>query len=249
MKWYKADLHIHSVLSPCGSLDMSPMNIVQSALDKELEIIAITDHNSTLQAKYVRKVAQKHELLVVTGIEVTTKEEIHVLAYFQNDEDAQSFQKYVDERLPNIENNPDFFGYQVVVNENDEIVYEEPKLLISGIDSNFEQVVEAINNHNGVSIPAHINKPKNSILSQLGFIPPGSAFSAIEVSRRVKDNSWQQWSGNKDYFVVANSDAHYLENIGDETTSLYMKENSIDAFFEVIRNINENNLKTSLTAN
>lgn len=49
MKQYLADLHIHTCLSPCGSLEMSPSEIVRRSLAKGLDAIAITDHNTTLQ--------------------------------------------------------------------------------------------------------------------------------------------------------------------------------------------------------
>jgi len=57
MKTYRADLHIHSVLSPCGDLDMSPVNIVEEASRKGLDIIGITDHNTTRHTGLVKRLA------------------------------------------------------------------------------------------------------------------------------------------------------------------------------------------------
>ncbi|HOI86451.1 MAG TPA: PHP domain-containing protein [Lentimicrobium sp.] len=185
MKEFRADLHIHTVLSPCGSLEMSPRNIVREALKKKIDIIGITDHNSTRQCRMVALEADKAGLTVYTGVEITTREEVHCLAFFETFDILEQFQEYLDEHLPEIKNDPDRFGYQVVVDENENIVYEEPKLLISGLSNGINQIGEKVRSLNGLFIPAHVNRPKFSLISQLGFIPPDLKADALELSRHT----------------------------------------------------------------
>lgn len=78
---YKADIHKHTVLSPCGDLEMSPINIVMQAKKKGLDMIAITDHNTTRQVAVYQKIGNDKGLLVIGGVEITTKEEAHVLTF------------------------------------------------------------------------------------------------------------------------------------------------------------------------
>ncbi|PKO99586.1 MAG: histidinol-phosphatase, partial [Bacteroidetes bacterium HGW-Bacteroidetes-9] len=182
MKVFIADLHIHTILSPCGSLEMSPKVIVEAAKSKKLDIIGITDHNSTRQCRVVAGEAIKAGITVYCGVEVTTKEEVHCLAFFENFEKLDEFQHYLDVNLPDIKNDTALFGYQVVVNEAEEIVNEEEKLLISAINKSIDQVETEVHRLDGIFIPAHVNRPKYSLISQLGFIPPDLKFDALELS-------------------------------------------------------------------
>ncbi|MFA6949942.1 MAG: PHP domain-containing protein [Lentimicrobiaceae bacterium] len=224
MNTYKADLHIHTILSPCASLEMSPKNIVQKALEQKIDIIGITDHNSTRQCKIVTREAIKEGLTVFPGVEVTTKEEIHCLAYFESFEKLDMFQTYLDEFLPDIKNNPDLFGYQIVVDEDENIVFEEEKLLISALSIGIDKLEEIVHQLNGIFIPAHVNKPKNSIISQLGFIPSNLKADAFELSKHIDTESFKaQNQLTKNYTFVRNSDAHFLDQIGECSTQLEME--------------------------
>ena len=131
---FKADLHIHTVLSPCGDLEMSPSAIVQRALARGLDMIAISDHNTTRQVKVAQKVGRDNGLFVLGGVEVTSQEEAHCLAYFETDDQLDEFQEFLDQHLPPIPNDEDRFGYQLIVDENEEIVGEEEYHLLNAID-------------------------------------------------------------------------------------------------------------------
>lgn len=126
MKQYLADLHIHTCLSPCGSLEMSPSEIVRRSLAKGLDAIAITDHNTTLQCPEIQSLGERFGLRVFAGVEVTTREEAHCLVYFPTDESRKRFQRYLEEHLPPIPNDPERFGDQVWVNAENEILGEVP---------------------------------------------------------------------------------------------------------------------------
>ena len=119
MKKFRADLHIHTVLSPCADLYMGPKRIIKEALDKKLDIIGITDHNSTRNASVVKKLGEENGLRVLCGVELTTKEEVHCLAFFEKQDHLESFQQYIDLHLPRIMNNVNLFGYQLIVDEDE----------------------------------------------------------------------------------------------------------------------------------
>jgi len=232
MELFKADLHTHTVLSPCGDLEMSPRNIVARASDKGLHILGITDHNSTRQCQVLQEAAKPYNLLVLTGAEVTSKEEAHCLAFFETHEQLAEFQLYLDEHLPNIPNDPDKFGYQVVVNLEDDILYQEERLLISAIDQNVNQISQKVRELNGLFIPAHVNRGRNSLIGQLGFVPFDLSFDALELSKHI---TYEQFIKKQSYLegntFIQSSDAHFIEDIGTAYTHFYMEE----ASFEEIR--------------
>ena len=218
MKTYRADLHIHTVLSPCGDLDMSPKNIVMKAKQLGIDIIGITDHNSTLQCAGVGRESERNGIFMLMGAEVTTKEELHCLAFFENQENLQLFQQYIDAHLPFISNDTSHFGYQVVVDEEEMITYEEERLLIVGINQSVDQVEQKVHQLGGLFIPAHADKGKNSIISQLGFIPKDLEIDAIEISPNTSKMALiQKLNYLEKYTFLQNSDAHILEDIGKRT--------------------------------
>lgn len=217
----KADLHMHTVLSPCGDLDMSPANIIRIAGEKGLGIIGITDHNSTRQSTIIRDLGKKNGIFVLTGAEITTQEEVHCLAFFPNDVLLNEFQNYLDNHLPPIANNPEKFGYQVVVNPLDEIIFQEEKLLISALDQNIGEVEQKVRELQGIFIPAHIDKSRFSILSQLGFIPRDLHYDALEISPHMTIDTFLQGHPElRTSSFIWSSDAHYPQDIGKVFTLL-----------------------------
>lgn len=240
MNTYKADLHIHTILSPCANLEMSPKNIVRAAVDKNIDIIGITDHNSTRQCKIVATEAKKLGLTTYLGVEVTTREEIHCLAYFDSFEKLEKFQEHLDANLPDVKNNPDLFGYQVVVDENEDIVYEEEKLLISALSLGIDKVEELVHQLGGIFIPAHVNKPKDSITSQLGFIPSKLKADALELTRFISRDNFQNLNPNtKSFTFIYNSDAHQLNTIGESFTALEMESTHFSEFYKALHNLDD----------
>ena len=98
------DLHVHTCLSPCATLDMTPRKIVARALEMKLDMIAVTDHNSAENAGAVISAAADVPLTVLPGFEVTSAEEAHVVCLFGRLEDALAFQEVVYARLQPGEN-------------------------------------------------------------------------------------------------------------------------------------------------
>ena len=229
LKSFSADLHIHTLLSPCGDLEMSPINIVQAAQTKGIDILGITDHNSTKHCRLIRKLAKEEGIFVLGGAEVTSKEEVHCLAFFESDEILDEFQNYLEEHLPHIVNKPEAFGYQVVVDIDENIVEEIDTLLISALDVSIEDLEQKVHELNGIFIPAHVNKTKNSIISQLGFISPDLKYEALELSPHISKKEFiKQNSYLKDQSYIQSSDAHYIDDVGLVNTKFLIEKRSFE---------------------
>lgn len=215
MKEYRVDLHIHTCLSPCGSLEMSPSVIVETALSRGLDAIAITDHNSTLQCPEIQALGKAAGLTVFAGAEVTTREEAHCLVLFGTDEARAAFQEYLDAHLPPIPNDPERFGDQVYVNRNDEIIGEAPYLLLSALDQSVGKIAAKVHSLDGLFIAAHVERPSFSLISQLGFIDPSLPLDAIEYNHSERFAQLLKGHSYLNKYVQYNaSDAHYPEQIG-----------------------------------
>lgn len=227
MNLYKADLHTHTVLSPCGDLEMSPLNIVKKAKEKGLDILGITDHNSTKNCKVIEEIASDYDLMILKGAEVNSKEEIHCLAFFENDDELFDFQDFLDEHLSKVKNDVNKFGYQVVVDKNENIVEQVEWLLISSLNVSINQIAQKVHDLNGIFIPAHIDRARYSILSQLGFVPMDLKFDALELSKFVSKNEFiKQNNYLADYSFIQSSDAHYINDVGKTNTYFKILEKS-----------------------
>ncbi len=149
MRRFRADLHIHTVLSPCANLEMSPGNIVRIAKEKNLDLIAITDHNSTLHCSLVRELAAEENIALLCGAEVTTREEVHCLTYFRDLSTLGLFQKYLDLYRPAIPYQPEKLGYQVVVNRAEKIIRTIRDYLNVALNQSIDQVEKEVHRLGG----------------------------------------------------------------------------------------------------
>ena len=229
MKIY-CDLHIHSCLSPCGDMLMTPNNIVGMAFIKQLDAIAVCDHNTAENLPAVKEAADMMGVTLLPGMELTTREEAHMLAYFPDVDSALTFSRFVYAHLPAISNRPEFFGREVIMNSQDEEVGEEDTLLISALDWSFEECERQIHRFGGLCVPAHINRGSNGVLNALGFLPGGAQYDALEVSDAVAMLP-VDISG---YRTLRSSDAHYLENILEPTFTLEVRNKSAQSIFDAI---------------
>lgn len=227
------DFHIHSCLSPCGDADMTPQNIVSMAILKNLDVIAITDHNSCKNCASVIEAAAPHNLLVIPGMELTTSEEVHVICLFYDISSAIAFDNYVYNHLIPIKNNEAIFGEQVLCNFNDKIIGKIDKLLINSTTISLENLWELVNKYNGIIIPAHLDKNTTSIISNLGFIPPDSKFNCVELKDLNKLEELKQANPIlESCHIISSSDAHYLGDINEPIHKILVPEKSIKSILD-----------------
>jgi len=215
------DLHIHSGLSPCADDDMSPQNIVRMAILKGLQLISICDHNSLKQQAVLAEVAKAHHLKYLYGIELQTKEEVHVLAYFKDPKDLEPMQTWLNHVQMKVQNRPNFFGHQYLYDQHDHIVDEENIALIFSLNATLTECLHMIHLHHGKAVLAHVYGRKNGIVTQLGFIPNDLEIDGIEVSQESDlDRLHIEYPAYSHLPLLINSDAHSLINIHEAVYEL-----------------------------
>jgi 3',5'-nucleoside bisphosphate phosphatase len=225
LREYRADLHIHTCLSPCASLDLSPRKIVERAREERLEIIAITDHNSARNVRVVAELGELMGLKVLAGMEVQTREEIHLLTLFPEWGSIVPWEEEVSRHLPDVKNDPEVFGDQPVVDGEGNILGFEDRLLINSLDLSLEEVKRKVEERGGLVIPSHFNKGAFSLISQLGMLPPHLRLEALEMTRRTESgNSGLPVSPSPSVPQILSSDSHFPEDIGGAYTVYLLAE-------------------------
>jgi len=211
----EADLHIHSVLSPCEDLEMSPRAIVARALQEGLNLICVADHNALANSLVTRELALAAGLHAWVGLEAQTAEEVHLLCYFDDPQQAREAYGHLYDWLPDIPNNVDYFGEQLLVDGEDEILGEESRMLLNSLSASVEEVAALVEGHGGLVVPAHVESERFGLITQLGFIPGLFLGRPVEVSYHLDTpqvlDLYPDLGG---YSLMAGSDAHYLRDIG-----------------------------------
>jgi len=223
LRQIKADLHVHTCLSPCADLLMAPRSIIARARSMGLEMLAICDHNSAENTCAVIRAAGADSPVTLPGLEICSREEVHVLAIFGHPDDALRMQSVVYHHLSG-RNRPEVFGDQPVVNEDGEILYFEDRLLIGAIDLGIERIIAEIHRLRGLAIASHIDREAFSVIGQLGFIPPDLRFDALELSTPIRAAAAvTRFPSAAAFVLIRNSDAHRLEEIGSRTCTYLME--------------------------
>ena len=222
----KFDLHIHSCLSPCANLEMSPGEIVARAKQAGMDGIALTDHQSARNCPAIAECAKRAGLQILFGMEVQTAEEVHTVALFDTVEQALAMTEFVYAAMPKRVNDPETFGDQPVVTWDDDIVELEWRILAMGCRHFIPETAAKVHELGGLYIAAHIDRPNFSVLGTLGAIPE-KAFDAVELSRTADEAEWRPKAN--DYAVTRSSDAHNLDDVARVWTEADLPEFSIAA--------------------
>lgn len=237
MSRYYCDLHIHSCLSPCGDDDMTPGNIVGMAVLNGLNIVALTDHNSTKNCPAFFKIAKDFGIIPIAGVELTTAEDVHVVCLFRSLESAMEFGEFIESKRFLIKNNAEIFGKQSITDENDEIIGEEPYLLINAVNLSLDEAFKEVKARGGVCYPAHIDRGSNGIISMLGDFPPEPYFTAFELNDIASlGESLEKFPilSERGLVHVASSDAHYLPDISEKGFAIDIDDEPYSS--ELVRN-------------
>lgn len=231
----RADLHVHTCLSPCGDLQMSPRKITAQAQKQGVALIAICDHNSAENVLAVIKCAEVARIVVLPGMEICTSEEIHLLAIFDNLDAVEQMQALVYRHLDG-HNEPDVFGMQVIANELDEVMGFQDKLLIGATDITVHQAVDDVHRLGGVAIASHVDRESYSVISQLGFVPEHLRLDALELSKYIRtEEARKRFAGPRDWPLIRNSDAHFLDDIGLNTCEYLVEGPTLSEISRALR--------------
>ena len=224
----KYDLHIHSALSPCADDNMTPSNIVGFAKLQGLDAVAIADHNAIANVKVAMDVGDAFDVVVVPAMELQTAEDIHILCLFEKFEDLQSF--YNSIHFADIQNRAEIFGEQLILDEDDNILGKEQRMLLVASGVSVEEVVSLAKQHNGIAVAAHIDREENGMVAILGTVTED--FSVVEISATATKQIQCYTTGRK---VITNSDAHTLEDIGVACGQLEVTERSAKGILQALR--------------
>lgn len=230
------DLHIHTALSPCSSDDMTPNNILNMSMLKELDVIAITDHNSTANCRACIELAKKNDILVIPGMELQTIEDVHILCLFRDVDSAEKFDEILDDYRMEIKKEVSKYGNQLILDREDNHVADHDYPLFISLNISIKKAIEIVEELDGVVVPAHVDRKSFSIISSLGFIPKDYGINSIEVS---KDTEYSQliklYPYLSKYKYIKNSDAHDLFQISERENYIEIDKKEIDKIIEFLK--------------
>jgi len=214
-----ADLHIHTCLSPCAELSMTPRGIVDKAASLGINILAVCDHNAAENVAVTVDLAKRKGISVIAAMEITSAEEVHVLGFFRNIETVLRMQAVVYEHLQHGENDEDSYGMQVIVNADDEVLGFNRRLLIGATSLSVNRIVDIIHELGGIAAASHIDREGFGIIGQLGFISPDFGFDALEISYRTEySRALELYEAYRPIPWFSSSDAHRIDEIGRRTS-------------------------------
>ena len=236
LREWKCDLHIHTSLSPCADKEMSPRAIVRTAKKRGLNIIGISDHNSTENVGAMKEAGRRENLAVLGGMEITSNEEVHILAFFDRDGDLETLQGIVYDNLEGV-NDEKALGQQIMFDEEGNTIGRNKRLLMGATGLLLQTIVETIHSLGGLVIASHVDREVFSIISQLGFIPSDMALDGLELSpfgsREEFKTKWPE--AFERYPLATFSDAHYLKDIGRTVTGLLLEEATVEETRKALR--------------
>ncbi|SDE74049.1 PHP domain-containing protein [Sporomusa acidovorans] len=226
MRQFVADLHVHTLLSPCAEIEMTPHNIVMNAVKHKVDIVAITDHNACDNVVAALEAAKGTDVTVIPGMEVESKEEVHLLVLFEKMRQLKAWEQFTKLHMSGRVNDAERFGAQFIVDADDNFVAEKTEMLLASLTAGVAEISKQVKNIGGICIASHVDRPTYSIISQLGFIPPDVELTAVEVSRRMRvAQAPQRIPAIGRLPVITASDAHIMSDFIDgPKTNFYLEE-------------------------
>jgi 3',5'-nucleoside bisphosphate phosphatase len=227
LRAFRCDLHVHTCLSPCAELDMYPKALIDKCITEKLDMIAICDHNASENVLHVLSLARGKPLTVLPGMEISSREEVHLLALFDDLRDLLKLQVIVYDHLPG-KNQEEIFGCQVIVNDRNEVEGINERMLIGATQLALQDIIDLIHSLGGLAVASHIDRPSYSIISQLGFIDPSMPFDALEITPATGImEARRQYPELSSFAFIESSDAHFIRDIGRGFTTMILEDANV----------------------
>jgi PHP family Zn ribbon phosphoesterase len=228
LRAFRCDLHVHTCLSPCADLDMYTGAIVEKAIAENLDIIAVCDHNASENTQFVLRSAEGRPLTVLPGMEITSREEVHLLALFDTLDELGNIQEIVYDHLSGT-NREEVFGCQAIVNDSGEVEGFNDRFLLGATTLSLHEIVRHIHSYGGLAIASHIDREGFSVISQLGFLDPDIPFDALEITHQTGTRDGRlKYPELSLHPFIESSDAHFIDDIGRGTTTMFLERGTID---------------------
>ena len=227
LRAFRCDLHVHTCLSPCADLDMYPRAVVDKAVAEKLDVIAICDHNASENARFVLRSAEGKPLIVLPGMEITSSEEVHLLALFDTLDGLTKIQDVIYGHLSGT-NREEIFGCQAIVNDLDEVEGFNDRFLLGATKLSLPEIIDQVHGLGGLVIASHIDRESFSIISQLGFIDPDVHLDALEVTHHTGFKEARiKYPELSRYPFIESSDAHFINDIGQVATTIFLERGTV----------------------
>jgi predicted metal-dependent phosphoesterase TrpH len=228
LRVYRCDFHVHTCLSPCGDLDMYPSAVIEKAITENLDIIAICDHNASENIQFVMRAAEGKPLVILPGMEITSSEEVHLLALFDKLDDLNKIQDIVYAHLSGM-NREEIFGCQAIINDLDEVEGFNDRFLLGATRLTLQDIIHHIHRIGGLAIASHIDRESFSVIGQLGFIDPDIPFDALEITHKMGIRKARlTYPELARYPFIESSDAHFIRDIGQGKTDILLENGTIE---------------------
>ncbi len=224
MSRYYYDFHVHSCLSPCADDDNTPNNLAGMAALCGINIMALTDHNSCKNCPAFFEAAKRNGIIPIAGMELTTSEDIHLVCLFPELSAALEFDKVIDPFRTPFPNRVDIFGYQMIMDGDDNVIGTEKNFLPVATAVDINSAVSLVKKHGGICYPAHIDRQANGIISILGTLPVNPEFSCVEFHSTENREEYTKLYSLENKRILVGSDTHYLTDIRDENDWLLIDD-------------------------
>ncbi|MDL2292309.1 hypothetical protein LJC17_01755 [Acholeplasma sp. OttesenSCG-928-E16] len=228
-KKYYYDLHIHTCLSACANELMTPNNILNMAMLKKLDIIAITDHGSAKQLSVINELRKSYDFLVIPGIEISVAERFHMVVYFYSFDDAIKFDSVLEKFIVKVPFDTKKYGEQMITDIYDETVMLYPYKLSAPISIGYKKVIELLKGYRHLIFLAHVNRNKDSGIDYINDIK----INGVEVTKNDTSDDFIKKHQLMKYPIIYNSDAHNIVEIQERESYNYLEleELTVEAFF------------------
>ena len=201
---------------------MHPSAIVRAAVEAGLDGVVICDHNAADNVAAAGRAARAAGCLAVPGMEITTEEEVHLVALLPDEAAAGVLHARVAAALPG-RNAPAAFGEQVIANEDGEVMGFNASLLAGATSWTVGRAADEIHRAGGLVVAAHVDRERFGMVGQLGFVPADLALDAIEVSAATAyDAGRRRYADPLGLPAITGSDAHGPGEIGRALTYLHL---------------------------
>jgi hypothetical protein len=179
-RFRKCDLHTHTPASKCYKYkDHTAAELVAAALDKGLDAIAVTDHNSGAWVDEMKQAAAGTALTIFPGVEISTGENYHVVVLFN----PSASRADVEGLLASLDFTPDQYGRSEVtctrsVFEIFEKAHKRGGLVVL---AHIDEIKGAFHHHVTREVNPETGKVKISVPKVCAYLFSHPDYDAVEV--------------------------------------------------------------------